>query len=68
MLKDRRILVEIELDRLKKSAAQSYLSMVMSSNSVQSHSTASYFNIRGRITELEFDLKMIDELIAQGHE
>lgn len=68
MLKDRRILVEKELDRLKKSAAQSYLNIIMSDNSVQGHSTVSYFNIRGRITELEFDLKMIDELIAQGHE
>lgn len=65
MLIDRKILIENELDKLKKSAAKLYLDMAISGN-VDNTSTA-YSDMRARITEMQVDLDLIDGLIKEGH-
>lgn len=62
MLVDRKVLLENELEKLKKSAAKSYLDMALSGNP-----DPAYFNMRARITEMQVDLDLIDGLIKEGH-
>lgn len=63
MLKDRKALLENDLGALKKSAANMYLSMVVSGTSANPE----YHRLKELIASLEFDLAAVNTLISQGH-
>lgn len=63
MLRDRRVLLEYELDRAKAEAAAMYLDIV--SNDADVHS-AEYQAMRDQVTRLQFDLDLINHMIDQG--
>lgn len=64
MLKDRRVLLEKEVQVAHNQAAEMYLDIVINNGDVHSEE---YQQIRDRITKLEFDLNMINQLIHKGH-
>lgn len=65
MLRDRRVLVERELQLAKENAARHYLSIVAGGdNPLDEH----YESLRTRVQDLQFDLDMLNELISQGRE
>lgn len=66
MLRDRRVLIEQNIQTLQKEAASMYLSMAVSQSLDNEHMT-SYNSIREQISTLEFELSTINHLIAQGH-
>jgi hypothetical protein len=70
MLKDRRILVEKELNRAKADAAIVYMDMMRSeiTNYDGFRLDETYQDLKGRITDLTIDLSVINSLIEQGHE
>ena len=69
MLKDRRVLVERELNRARQDAATVYMDMIRSMPSYDSHRiSATYQDLKDRIANLTIDLNIIDTLIEQGHE
>ena len=66
MLKDRKALLEQEIRKAHEAAANMYLSIVISSTG-DVHSQA-YQDMRKHITDLEFDLDMVNQLLYKGHE
>ena len=64
MLTDRKALLEHELIKLKTQAANMYLGMVISENSV-SHD---YDMLRRQIMDMEFDLSAVNSLLKTGHQ
>ena len=64
MLKDRRVLLEKEVQVAHNQAAEMYLDIVINNGDVHSEE---YQRMRDRITRLEFDLNMINQLIHKGH-
>jgi hypothetical protein len=65
MLKDRRILLEQEIVKVQTEAANMYLSIVVGGGDVHSEE---YQKLRNRAAGLQFDLKIINDLIRQGQE
>ena len=65
MLKDRRVLLEKEVQVAHDQAAEMYLDIVTNNGDVHSEE---YQKMRDRITRLEFDLNMVNQLIHKGHE
>ena len=70
MLKDRRILVERELNRAKADASIVYMDMMRSeiTNYDGFRLDETYQDLKDRITDLTIDLSVINSLIEQGHE
>jgi len=66
MLKDRRLLLEQEIKKAHTEAANMYLSIVISNHSAIP--SAEYQALRDRITNLQFDLNVVNQLIYNGHE
>ena len=66
MLKDRRLLLEQEIKRAHTEAANMYLSIVVSNHS--EIPSPEYQALRDRITSLQFDLNVVNQLIFNGHE
>lgn len=64
MLKDRRVLLEHDLKTAHERASTMYLDIVV--NNGDTHS-AEYQQMRDRISKLEFDLNMVNQLIHKGH-
>ena len=64
MLKDRKLLVELEINKLTDMAAQMYLDAMVSVSTIDPE----YEAIRGRITDLQHERKMIQLLLDKGHE
>ena len=64
MLRDRKVLLEQEIVRLKSEAANMYLSIVVSGNNLGS---PEYTALQKSITDSEFDLKNLITLLNQGH-
>ena len=64
MLKDRRALIESEIIKAKTKAADMYFNIVVSGND---SSNIEYETLKKVISELEFQLNMIDALINKGH-
>ena len=64
MLKDRRVLLEHDLKIAHDRAAEMYLDIVVNNGDV--HSEA-YQQMRDRISKLEFDLNIVNQLIHKGH-
>ncbi len=68
MLKDRRALIEDKLRMLRSDAQSCYLFAVLGQESkIDKHNIKQLDALREEIMDLEFDLKMINELIDQGH-
>lgn len=65
MLKDRKALLEQELRKSHEAAANMYLSIVVSKGDVQSKA---YQDLKEHITDLQFDLNMVNQLLSKGHE
>ena len=64
MLRDRKLLVETEINKLTDTAAHMYLDAMISENSI----SAEYQTIRERITDLQHERKMIQLLLDKGIE
>lgn len=64
MLKDRRLLLEQEIKKSHIAAAAMYLDIV--TNDLDVHNDE-YESIKNKITSLEFDLNMVNQLIHKGH-
>jgi len=64
MLKDRRVLLEHDLKIAHDQAAEMYLNIVVNNGDVHSEE---YQQMRDRISELEFDLNVVNQLIHKGH-
>ena len=65
MLKDRRVLLEHDLKNAHDQAAKMYLDIVIANGDVHSEK---YQQMRDRISKLEFDLNIVNQLIHKGHE
>jgi hypothetical protein len=65
MLKDRRALLEREFKIAHDQAAKMYLEIVTKN---EDGHNVEYHQLRDKISKLEFDLSMINQLIHQGHE
>lgn len=63
MLKDRRVLIEKELKKAHQEAAQMYLNIVVSESLGD---TVEYEAMRDKISRLEFDLNIVNQLIING--
>ena len=64
MLKDRRALLEHDLKIAHDQAAEMYLDIVTNNGDVHSEE---YQQMRDRISKLEFDLNIVNQLIHKGH-
>ena len=65
MLKDRRVLLEQEINKAHEEAAAMYLSIVTTDGDVHSEV---YQAIKDKIADLEFDLAVVNKLINKGHQ
>jgi hypothetical protein len=65
MLKDRRELLEHDLKVAQNQAANMYLSIVVGNSNIHS---VEYQQLRDHVTQLQFDLNMVNKLIAEGAE
>ena len=65
MLKDRRVLLERELNKAHEEASALYLNIVTKDGDV---SSPEYYAVRDRISNLKFDLNIVNQLIYKGHE
>jgi hypothetical protein len=64
MLRDRRVLLEHDLKIAHDRAAEMYLDIVINNGDVHSEE---YQQMRDRISKLEFDLNIVNQLIHKGH-
>lgn len=64
MLRDRKEFLEIEINSAKQAAAKMYLNMV-TVGPIEPNDE--YQTLRNRISQLQFDINMVTELIEQGH-
>ena len=64
MLKDRRVLLEHDLKIAHDQAAKMYLDIVVNNGDVHNEE---YQQMRDRISKLEFDLNVVNQLIHKGH-
>ena len=64
MLRDRRVLLEHDLKIAHDQAAEMYLDIVVNNGNVHSEE---YQQMRDRISKLEFDLNIVNQLIHKGH-
>ena len=65
MLKDRRVLLERDLKAAHDQAAHMYLDIVLHDS--KGHDKE-YQQLRDKISKLEFDLNVVNQLIHKGHE
>ena len=63
MLRDRRELLEHDIKKLQAEAANMYLSIVIGNGDINS---AEYQKLKEQVSNLQFDLKMVNQLIDQG--
>ena len=64
MLRDRKALLEQEIKKSHHDAAHMYLTLAIGGGDVHSKE---YQDLKEKITSLQFDLNVINQLIAQGH-
>ena len=65
MLRDRKALLEQEIKRAHTDAAHMYLSLAIGGGDIHSKE---YQDLKEKITNLQFDLNMVNQLIHQGHQ
>jgi hypothetical protein len=73
MLKDRRVLVEDSIRQKQEIASKLYLDIIRMQNlgvekNIFSNKIKEIDSLRENITNLQFDLHLINDLIKQGHE
>jgi hypothetical protein len=64
MLKDRRALLEQEITKAHDEAAKLYLDIVTHDGDV---SSPEYYALKDKISDLQFNLNFINQLIYKGH-
>ena len=64
MLKDRRVLLDQEIAKAHEEAAKLYLDIVTNDGDV---SSTEYHSLKDKITKLQFDLNIVNQLIHKGH-
>lgn len=64
MLRDRRALLEQELKKVHAEAANMYLSIAVGGDSTHD---SGYQALKDKISNLNFDLNIVNQLIAQGN-
>ena len=64
MLKDRRVLLEQEITKAHDEAAKVYLDIVTNDKDV---SSPEYYALKDKISNLQFDLNIVNQLIFKGH-
>lgn len=64
MLKDRRVLLEQELKKAHEQAAEVYLGIVVGGSTVTS---TEYQQLKDKISNLQFELNLVNQLIYKGH-
>ncbi len=65
MLKDRRVLLEQEINKAHDEAAAMYLDIVTHDGDVHS---LEYQAIKDKVGKLQFDLNIVNKLIYKGHQ
>jgi hypothetical protein len=65
MLRDRRALLEHDIKRLHSEAANMYLSIVVTNGDP---SSPEYQKLKDQIADLQFDLNIVNQLIAKGNQ
>ena len=65
MLKDRRALLEQDIRKAHEEASNLYLHIVTTDGDVHN---PEYQLLRDRASKLQFDLNIVNDLIARGHE
>ncbi len=65
MLRDRKALLEQEIRKAQAEAANMYLSIAVGGGNVHSKE---YQELKEKISTMSFDLNVINQLIAQGHQ
>ena len=67
MLKDRRVLIEQEIEKTIKEGSKLYLQLVVDwPDGVNNSHT--YHQLREKTTSLQFELQLINQLIEQGQQ
>ena len=66
MLKDRRVLVEQEVTKLKQTCGKLYLKIV--SGNGTGYDKMDYDKMKSGLSDMISDLLIIDQMIADGHE
>jgi len=64
MLRDRKVLLEQEIKKAHGEAANMYLSIVVGGNNTQDKE---YQDLKDKISNLNFDLNIVNKLIEDGH-
>lgn len=64
MLKDRRVLLEQEIKKAHDEAASMYLDIVINNGNLYNEE---YQTLKEKISTLEFDLNIVNQLINKGH-
>jgi hypothetical protein len=64
MLKDRQVLLEHDIKKAHDKAAAIYLDIVTNDGDVHS---LEYQHLKDKITSLQFDLNVVNQLIHKGH-
>lgn len=64
MLRDRKELLEKELRKLNTEAADMYLSIVISNNNLND---SEYHKLKDKISDLMYELNLVNQLIAKGN-
>ena len=67
MLKDRRELLQREYDKAHDEAGHMYLNIVVKGINTFEE-MARYEALKNKISQLQFDISMVDSLISKGHE
>ncbi len=65
MLRDRKALLEQEIRKAQAEAANMYLSIAIGGGDLHSKD---YQDLKEKISSMNFDLNVINQLITQGHE
>ncbi len=65
MLRDRKALLEQEVKRAHNDAAHMYLILAVGGGDTHSQE---YQDLKEKITNLQFDLNVVNQLITQGHQ
>jgi hypothetical protein len=64
MLKDRRVLLEHDLNKAQEEAAELYLKIVTQDGDVAS---LEYQSLKEKIANIQFDIDVVNKLISKGH-
>lgn len=67
MLKDRRELLQYEYNKAHDEAGHMYLDIVVKGITAPEE-LAKYETLKQKISQLQFDISMVDSLISKGHE